>query len=137
MKKLTLIVVGLLVTLFSYSQKDRIVKATSFTYKNEKWVLTETQIPPANQYVVLDGWDVTIGKYHIKTYGEYKKDVYDDHITFTWSAITDDDGDCYFMMKIFDPSVTKHTVFSILFPPPTDHYYPIMHEFECETETTE
>ena len=132
MKKLTLIVVSLLVTLFSYSQKDRIVKVTSFTYKNDKWVLTETQIPPANQYVILDGWDVTIGKYKFRTYGDYDKNVYDDHTTYTWNAISQDSADCYFMMKIFKPEVTTHTIFSIVYPPPTDHYYPIMHEFECE-----
>jgi hypothetical protein len=136
MKKLTLIVVSLLVTLFSYSQKDRIVKATSSTYKNEKWEVTETQYP-VNQFVTIKDWDVTIGKFKLKTYGQYEKNVYEDHITYTWSATTQDDTDCYFMMKVFDPNVTSHIIYSVVYPPPTDYYYPIMHEFECETETTE
>lgn len=131
MKKLTLIVVSLLLTVFSYSQKQKILKATSYVYKNDEWVKTETQ-HPRNQYVTLDGWNVTIGKFKLKTYGDYEKDVYDDHITFTWSATTEDGADCYFMMKIFDKEVTTHTVYTILYPPPTDHYYSVMHDFECE-----
>jgi hypothetical protein len=131
MKKIALIVVSLLVTLLSYSQSNKILKATSSTYKNDKWVLTETQYP-VNQFVTLDGWDVTIGKFKFRTYGQYEKNVYEDHITYTWSAITEDNADCYFMMKIFKPEVTTHIVYSVVYPPPTDHYYPIMHEFECE-----
>jgi hypothetical protein len=131
MKKIILIVVSLLVTLLSYSQSNKILKATSSTYKNDKWVLTETQYP-VNQFVTLDGWDVTIGKFKFRTYGQYEKNVYEDHITYTWNAISQDSTDCYFMMKVFKPEVTTHTIFSIVYPPPSDHYYPIMHEFECE-----
>ena len=132
MKKITLIVVSLLVTVFSYSQSfNKILKATSSTYKNEKWTITDTQYPN-NQYVVLKDWDVTIGKFRLKTYGDRTRDVYSDHITYTWNAITEDGADCYFMMKIFNPDVTTHTVYCIIYPPPTDHYYPVMHEFECE-----
>jgi len=131
MKKITLIVVSLLVTLLSYSQSNKILKATSSTFKNDKWVLTETQYP-VNQFVTLDGWDVTIGKFKFRTYGQYEKNVYEDHITYTWNAISQDSTDCYFMMKVFNPEVTTHIIYSIVYPPPTDYYYPIMHEFECE-----
>jgi hypothetical protein len=132
MRKIFLILVSLLVTLFSYSQNvNKILKATSSRYNNDKWELTETQYPN-NQYVILDDWNVTIGKFKIITYGNKQKSIYDDHITYTWNAITEDSADCYFMIKIFRPEITKHTVFSVYYPPPTDFYYPILQEFECE-----
>jgi hypothetical protein len=127
MKKITLIVVSLLVTLFSYSQDfSRVVRASKLIFKDSTWVTVETQYP-TDMFVILKDWDVNIAEYKLKTYDQPEKKTYLDHITYTWKCVNSEGEKCLFMMKKFDPSVSKHVVFSVLY-----EQYLKMYEYETE-----
>ena len=99
MKKLTLIVVGLLITLFSYSQDfNRVIKATKLEFRNEQWVVVETQYP-TDYFVIIKDWDITFGTYKLKTYDTPNKNVYDSHITYSWKCVNREGDKGVFMMK--------------------------------------
>lgn len=127
MKKITLIVVSLLVTLFSYSQDfNRIIQANKSIYKDEKWVTVDVQYPK-DEFLIMKGWDITIGTYKIKTYDEPEKTTYEDHITYTWKAVNPDGDKCMFMIKKFNPSVSSHMVYCVVY-----EQFSTMYEYECE-----
>jgi hypothetical protein len=127
MKKTFLIVVSLLITLFSYSQQfNKILKATKSEFKNDKWVVVETTYP-TDMFLIMKDWDITIGKYKIKTYDNYDRTTYDDHVTYTWKAINPDGDKCFFMIKKFRPDITNHMLYSVVY-----EQYLIMYEYETE-----
>lgn len=128
MKKLSLIVVSLLLTMFAYSQPTfhKIVKATRCEFKNDKWVDVETKYV-SDMFVIIDGFNITVGTAKYRTYGDYEKSISDDHTTFTWKCVNSDGKSCYFMMKQFKPEVTTHWMYSFIY---TDES--TMFEYECE-----
>jgi len=127
MKKLSLMVVGLLLTAISYSQDfSRIIQATKSVYKDEKWVTVDTQ-HPTDDFVIIKEWDVIIGSYKLKTYDDPEKIVYDDHTTYTWKAINKDGEKCLFMIKSFPPAVSSHVLYCVVYI-----QYSIMYEYECD-----
>ena len=127
MKKLSLIVVCLLTTLLTYSQDfNRVVRASKCEFINNKWVTVDTQYP-TDIFVIMKDWDITIGTYKFKTYDDYEKTTYDDHVTFTWKCVNGNGEKCYFMMKKFRPEVSSHMLYSILYPEAA-----LMYEYETE-----
>lgn len=128
MKKVTLIVVSLLLTLFSYSQSfDRVVRASKCEYINEKWVTVSTQYP-TDIFVIMKDWEITIGTYKFKTYDQSEKTIHDDHITYTWKCVNGNGEQCFFMMKVFNPTITSHMLYSIVYPTG------VMYEYETTKE---
>lgn len=126
MKRITLVVVGLLFTLFSYSQSfSKILRSAKLEYKDTGWVKVK-EIYPEDEFIILDGYDITIGTYKLKTYGNAEKAVYDDHVTFTWNAVNKNGEKCVFMMKKFKPEVTAHTVFGV------GYAVGVIYEYETE-----
>ena len=127
MKKITLIVVGLLATLFSYSQDfARVIKSYKLEFKEDKWITVATDYPK-DMFVIIKDWDVTIGTYKFKTYDEPTKTQYEDHITYNWKCVNSDGVKCEFLIKAFNPNVTTHTLYSILYLNDL-----LMYEYECE-----
>lgn len=127
MKKATLIVVSLLLTLFSYAQDfNRISRATKLEFRDEKWNLVETQYP-TDLFVIIKDWDITVGTYKLKTYDVPEKTTYEDHITFTWKCVDKDGDKCFFMIKKFRPEITTHLIYSIVY-----EQYLTMYEYETE-----
>ena len=127
MKKLSLIVVGLFLTLFSYSQDfQRVLKSTKLEFNNDKWTVVETQYP-TDMFVILKDWDIRIGTYKLKTYDTPEKSSYDTHVVFSWKAVTPDGEKCVFMIKKFKPEITNHMVYSVVF-----EQYLMMYEYETE-----
>jgi hypothetical protein len=127
MKKLSLIVVGLLITLFSYSQDfSRVIKAYKLEFKDNKWVTVETEYP-TDWFVILKDWSVTIGTYKFRTYDKPTKTTYEDHITYGWKCINSDGVKCDFLIKVFNSNITTHTLYSILYLNDL-----VMFEYECE-----
>lgn len=126
MKKIALIVVSLLFTLFSYSQSfSKILKATKLEYQDEKWVRVDEQTP-VDEFVILNGWNITIGNYKFRTYGEPEKKIYDTHLAFAWDCINGNGDRCHFIMKKFKPLESSYTVYAIIYDTG------IMYEYECE-----
>lgn len=126
MKKVILIVVSLLATLFSYSQDfSRIVKATKSEWRNDKWIETSVEYPKES-FVIIKDWDVTIGTYKFKTYGEPEKSTYENHVTYTWKCVNANGDKCYFMMKKFRPEISSHMMYSIVYDTG------VMYEYEGE-----
>jgi len=126
MKKVTLIVVSLLATLFSYSQDfNKVLSATKSEYRNEKWVEVSTDYPK-DYFVIMKDWDITIGTYKFKTYDEPEKTVYESHVCYTWKCVNGDGEKCMFMIKKFKPEVSSHMLYSIVYPSG------VMYEYECE-----
>ena len=127
MKKLFIMVVSLLLTVVSYSQDfARVVKAYKMEFKEDKWVTVSTDYPK-DMFVIIKDWDVTIGTYKFKTYDEPTKTVYEDHVTYDWKCVNSDGVKCDFLIKSFNPSVTTHTLYSILYLNDL-----VMYEYECE-----
>lgn len=126
MKKIIAIVVGLLVTLCSYSQDfSKIISATKSEYRNEKWVVISTDYP-TDMFLIMKDWDVTIGTYKFKTYDESEKTVYDTHVCYSWKCINGNGEKCMFMMKKFKPEVSTHMLYGIVYPTG------VMYEYETE-----
>ena len=127
MKKITLIVVSLLATLFSYSQDfNRVIQVTKSEFRDDKWVIVDTQ-KPTDLFLIMKDWDITIGTYKLKTYDEPEKVVYDKHTTYSWKAINGDGDKCMFMIKKFRPEITNHIVYGVVYG-----QYSLMYEYECE-----
>ena len=127
MKKLALIVVGLLLTVFSYAQDfNKVIRASKVEWNGTEWKTVSTSYP-TDYFVIMKDWDITIGTYKFKTYGDYEKSTYDDHITFTWKCVNGNGEKCMFMMKKFKPEVSTHMLYSILYPETG-----VMYEYETE-----
>lgn len=115
MKKLTLVLIGILISLISYSQDfNRVVKATKSEWINNEWKTIRTSMP-TDMFIIIKDWEITIGTYKFKTYGDVEKTTYENHVTFTWKCINGEGEKCYFMMKKFKPEVTTHTLHSIVY----------------------
>lgn len=127
MKKLSLIVVGLLVTLFSYSQDfARVLKATKSEFKDDKWVVVETQYP-TDMFIIIKDWDIKIGTYKLKTYDAPEKTIYEQHTCYSWKCVDADGDKCIFMIKKFKPDVTTHTLYAVVYDQAL-----LMYEYETE-----
>ena len=99
MKKITLIVVSLLLTLFSYSQAiNRVVKSTKSEWTNNEWK-TIAQDYPKDLFIVTKDWEIKIGEYKFKTYDTPEKTTYESHVCYTWKCINGNGDKCFFMMK--------------------------------------
>jgi hypothetical protein len=127
MKKLALIVVSLLVTLFSYAQDfNKVIRASKVEWNGTEWKTVSTNYP-TDFFVIMKDWDITIGTSKFKTYDDYEKSTYDDHVTFTWKCVNGNGEKCMFMMKKFRPEVSSHMLYSILYPETG-----VMYEYETE-----
>jgi hypothetical protein len=127
MKKLSLIVVGLLATLFSYSQDfSRVVKSTKSEFKDDKWNVVDTQYPK-DMFIIMKDWDIKIGTFKLKTYDEPEKTTYEVHTTYSWKCIDENGDKCIFMMKKFKPEVTTHILIGVIY-----EQYLLMYEYETE-----
>ena len=126
MKKVTLIVVSLLLTLFSYAQNfNKVIRASKVEWNGKDWKTTAIDYP-TDMFVIMKDWDITIGTYKFKTYDDYEKTTYDDHVTYTWKCVNGNGDKCFFMMKKFRPEVSTHMLYSIVYPTG------VMYEYETE-----
>ena len=126
MKKVTLIVVSLLLTLFSYSQDfNRVLVASKSEWTGTEWK-TISSSRPTDMFVIIKEWDITIGTYKFKTYDDPEKSTFEDHVTYTWKCVNGEGGKCMFMMKKFKPEVSSHMLYSIVYDTG------VMYEYETE-----
>jgi hypothetical protein len=125
MKKLSLIVVGLLTTLFSYSQDfNRVTNITKSTWDGNKWnIISSNQ--PTDMFIIINEWDIKIGSYKFRTYDTPDKTTYDTHVCYTWKCIDKDGNKCMFLMKKFKPEISTHMLYAILYPEDM-----VMYEYE-------
>ena len=116
MKKLSLIVVSLLATLFSYSQDfNRVVNITKSIWVNEQWKIVSSN-QPTEMFIIINEWDITIGTYKFRTYDTPDKTTYDTHVCYSWKCIDKDGDKCMFMMKKFKPEISTHMLYAIVYP---------------------
>ena len=115
MKKVILFLFAIIVSTISFCQDyNRIIKATKYEYNNKEWEKVSETFPE-EEFVILDTWDITIGTYKIRAYGEVEENKYEKHTTYTWKAVNKNGDKCYFMMKKFDPEVTTNIIFSVVY----------------------
>lgn len=127
MKKITLLAITLLLTITSFSQSfDKIIKATKLQWINEEWKIVSTGYP-TDMFVIINQDEITIGKYKFKTYDTPERNIYDTHICYTWKAINGNAEKCLFMMKKFNPNLTTHMIYTIVYT-----NLQIMYEYESE-----
>lgn len=116
MKKVSLIVVSLLLTLFSYSQDfNRVVNVTKSEWIGDAWKVVSSN-KPDEMFVIINEWDITIGTYKFRTYDTPEKTTYESHVCYTWKCVDKDGDKCIFMMKKFKPEVSTHMLYGILYP---------------------
>ena len=126
MKKVTLIAVSLLLSIFAFSQSfDRVVRSSKCEWRNQQWVTIATDYP-TDMFVIIKDWEITLGTYKFKTYDQPDKTTYDDHITYTWKCVNGNGDKCMFMMKKFKPEVSSHMLYSIIYDTG------VMYEYETE-----
>jgi hypothetical protein len=126
MKKITLLVLTLIITITTYSQSFyKIFKSTKSEYRDEKWITIATYYP-TDEFVILDNTNISISNYKFKVYGDYEKTEFEEHKTLTWKAINANGDKCYFMMKLFNPNITSHIIYSIIYESG------VMYEYETE-----
>jgi hypothetical protein len=126
MKKVTLIVVSLLLTLFSYSQSfSKVLVASKSEWNGNEWK-TVSSSRPADMFVIMKDWDITIGTYKFKTYDDPEKTTYESHVCYTWKCVNGNGDKCVFMMKKFKPEVSSHMLYSIVYDTG------VMYDYECE-----
>jgi hypothetical protein len=127
MKKLALIVVSLLITLFSYAQDfNKVIRATKSEWNGNEWKTVSTNYP-TDYFVIMKDWDITIGTYKFKTYDTPEKTTHDTHVTYSWKCVNANGEKCMFMMKKFKPEVSTHMLYSILYAETG-----VMYEYETE-----
>ena len=115
MKKITLIVVSLLITLFSYSQSiDRVVKSMKSEWNGNEWKTIATNYPK-ELFIVTKEWEIRIGDYLFKTYDTPEKNTYENHVCYTWKCVNAEGKKCLFMMKKFNPDITSNILYSIVY----------------------
>ena len=125
MKKLSLIVVSLLTTLFSYSQDfNRVTNITKSTWDGDKWNIVSSN-QPTDMFIIINEWDIKIGSYKFRTYDTPDKTTYDTHVCYTWKCIDKDGNKCMFLMKKFKPEISTHMLYAILYPEDM-----VMYEYE-------
>lgn len=131
MKKVTLIVVSLLLTIISYSQNFyRVVQASK---SKSEWNGTEwktvSSSKPTDLFVISKDWNITIGEYKFRTYDDYEKTTYENHVTYSWKCINGEGAKCTFMIKKFKPEISSHSLYSILYSESG-----VMYDYETEPE---
>jgi hypothetical protein len=127
MKKVTLIVVCLLLTLFSYSQDFyRVVQASKSEWNGTEWK-TVSSSKPTDLFIISKDWDITIGEYKFRTYDDYEKTTFEDHVTYSWKCINGEGVKCIFMIKKFKPEISSHALYSVLYSESG-----VMFEYETE-----
>lgn len=127
MKKLSLIVVCLLLTLLGFSQDfSRVLKITKSEWKNDNWSVVDTQYPK-DLFIIMKDWDIKIGTFKLKTYDEPEKTTYEVHTVYSWKCIDENGEKCTFMMKKFKPEVTTHILIGLVY-----EQYLTMVEYETE-----
>jgi hypothetical protein len=115
MKKLSLIVVSLLLTLFSYSQEfDRVTNVTQYSWSGIKWEIVDSN-QPKNMFIIIKDWNISIGSIKFKTYDIPEKNVYETHTTMAWKCIDEKGNNCIFMMKFFSVDGSKYIVYTIVY----------------------
>jgi len=126
MKKLSLIVVSLLLTMFAYSQPTfhKIVKATRCEFKNDKWVDVETK-SISDMFIIIDESNITVGTSKYRTYGDYEKATSGNYTTYTWKCVNSDGKNCFFVMAVTE--INTHWMYSFIY---TDEA--TMFQYECE-----
>lgn len=126
MKKLTLLLIGIVLTLVTYSQDFvRIIRATKSEFQNEKWITILTDYPK-DYFIIIKNDVITIGARKFKTYGSFDKTIYDNHVTYTWKCLNGNGDKCWFMMKQFKSEITTNLYYSIVYESG------VMYEYEGE-----
>jgi hypothetical protein len=126
MKKLKILLLFLTLSLAAYSQDfSKVVRASKCEYRNGEWVTISTQYP-TDVFVILKDWSVTIGTYKFKTYGDSEKNTYESHVVYTWKCVNSNGDKCLFMMKKFNPEVSTHMLYCIVYETG------VMYEYETE-----
>lgn len=129
MKKVTLIVVSLLLTIIGYSQNFyRVVQASKSEWNGTEWK-TVSSSKPTDLFVISKDWNITIGEYKFRTYDDYEKTTFEDHVTYSWKCINGEGSKCMFMIKKFKPEISSHSLYSILYSESG-----VMYEYETEPE---
>jgi hypothetical protein len=104
MKKITMILVALMLTITGFSQSvNKVSKAQYLVYEGGTWI-TKTSKRPSNMFVILDKDNVSItneARSRYVTYGEPEKVTYETFVCYTWSCVDSKGKDCSFLLKNF------------------------------------
>lgn len=111
MKKLTLAIVLMLLSLTMFSQDVYKVETVSYlVYNGEEWITEKTNDNPEGMYMITYPDKVKVTDNDKTVYyitGRSDKQVQKTHETLTWKAFDEKGKDCKFMIKsIYEPAKT-------------------------------
>ena len=117
MKKLSLLLIAIVLSIASYSQATfyKVTHTYYRVYENDRWV-DEKDHNTMNEdlYAIVDGSKIRFtnnAESSFVTYGSPKENDYGTHTTTTWNAYDKSGRECYLMIK---QSSTESTNASIL-----------------------
>ena len=105
MKKLTLLMIAIVMSLASFSQASfYLVKSVTYSqYINDEWVEQITKKSESNNvFMIFNGSSIKItneNESSFETYGDFTDKNYPSHTAKIWSAYDKNGNDCYIMIK--------------------------------------
>ena len=105
MKKLTLLMIAIVMSLASFSQASfYLVKSVTYSqYINDEWVEQITKKSESNNvFMIFNGSSIKItneNESSFETYGDFTDKNYPSHNAKIWSAYDKNGNDCYIMIK--------------------------------------
>ncbi|MFM7710264.1 MAG: hypothetical protein ACKO5C_05055 [Ferruginibacter sp.] len=94
---------------------------------NEDWEEIETAYS-TEDFFIIDKLDIIIGEHTFKTYGDSKKNEYEDHVAYTWKAVNSKGEKCYVIIKRFNPKITTNYIFCIVYTSGIMYEYEIIYQ---------
>lgn len=116
-KKLFLFILASSFSISSYSQDFyKINKITSVIYRNEKWEMSDSQVPSENSYLMFDGNKIKIAgtKYEYICIGEWKLTEKNECLIYYWDGFDYEGDKCFIIfMKCYDSDGGRFSSLSI------------------------
>jgi uncharacterized protein YxeA len=102
MKKVTLILVAVLISAITFSQTFYKVTQCSYNVYENEWKTQETNYPD-KMFVIVNKSNIKItneSESNFILYGEMKTNNYSTHTAYTWSAYDKEGSQCKVMFKV-------------------------------------
>lgn len=118
MKKVTLMLVAVLISVITFSQTFYKVSQCGYSvYEYNEWKKQETNYPQ-KMFVIMNNSNIKItneGESNFILYGEMKTSTYSTHTAYTWDAYDKDGTQCKIIFKINKEESNGICYFSVLY----------------------
>lgn len=118
MKKVTLMMVAILISAITFSQTFyKVSKCSYSTYDNDRWT-TQQNTYPERMFVIMNKSNVKITnevESNFIMYGEVETKNYSTHTAYTWDAYDKEGKQCSLIFKISKNDASGNCYLSVLY----------------------